>query len=571
MSDTRFVDILVDKGTILRENLNKAKQEADSRGVPLEDLLIEIGIPELEILKAKGEATGIPIKAMSGKRAPFDVLKSIPEESARHYQIVPLAIADGVLEVGMLNPQDIAAREALNFIASKLNMPFKIFLISKTDFNVLMEGYKSLGGEVTKVLGELETVIEEAGKNIPDKDKIKIEGFKEETPITKIVAVLLKHAVEGRASDIHIEPTRNNLRVRFRVDGILHTSLILPLKVHEAVVSRIKILTDMQLDEKRKPQDGRFSAKIDNNQVDFRVSTFPTYLGEKVAIRILDTEKGVYTLEDLGMSGRNLQATKNSLKKPYGLILLTGPTGSGKTTTLYAMLQMLNKEGANIVSLEDPIEYHIEGINQSQVLPEIGYSFANGLRSILRQDPDIIMVGEIRDKETAQLAIHAALTGHLVFSTLHTNTAVGVVPRLVDMGVDPFLIAPTLIMAIGQRLVRILCEESRQELAVEGVLKTALDKEMANIPEKIKNSIKMPANIYQAKPSNKCPKGTRGRIGVYEVLEMTPELKEIILTKSTGASIMEEARNQGLITMREDGVLKVLEGKVGLEELTDVI
>jgi len=327
----------------------------------------------------------------------------------------------------------------------------------------------------------------------------------------------------------------------------------------------------MQLDEKRKPQDGRFSAKIGEKQIDFRVSTFPTYFGEKAAIRILDAEKGVQTLEELGMSGHNLEVTKNGLKRPFGLILLTGPTGSGKTTTLYAMLQLLNKEKVNVMSLEDPIEYNVSGMNQSQVLPEIGYTFASGLRSILRQDPDIIMVGEIRDKETAQLAIHAALTGHLVFSTIHTNSAVGVVPRLIDMGVDPFLIAPTLIMAIGQRLVRTLCEESRQELPIEGTLKDAIDKEMTEIPDIIKKELKMPKSIYQAKPSSNCPKGTRGRSAVYEVMNMTTSLKTLILKDSSESAIMSEARSQGFVTMREDGVIKVLEGKVGLEELSEVI
>jgi len=386
-----------------------------------------------------------------------------------------------------------------------------------------------------------------------------------------MVAVMLKHATEGRASDIHIEPSRDQLRIRFRVDGVLYTSLLLPMKVHEAVVSRIKILTNMQLDEKRKPQDGRFSARIENREIDFRVSTFPTTFGEKVAIRILDPETGVRSLPDLGLDGRNLEAVEEGLKRPYGLILITGPTGSGKSTTLYAMLQLLNQERYNVVSLEDPVEYNIQGVNQSQVRPEIDYDFAFGLRSILRQDPDMIMVGEIRDKETAQLAIHAALTGHLVLSTLHTNTAVGVVPRLVDMGVDPFLIAPTLILAIGQRLVRTLCKDSRRELLVTGSVKDRLDKELAELPEALRKKIKFPKEIYQALPSASCPKGTRGRIAAFEVLAMTPELSEIILKSPTEADIMREARRQGMIMMREDGIMKVLSGKVGLEELTEVI
>lgn len=495
----------------------------------------------------------------------------IPEESARHYRLVPLKVAQGILDVGMIDPTDIDAREALQFISSKLNMPFKIFVISLSDFKLVLEEYKGIGGEVTKVLGELEAAIEDEIKSAKKTISLEDSAIVEDAPITKMVAVMLKHATEGGASDIHIEPGPHKLRVRFRVDGVLHTSLLLDMKVHSALVSRIKILTNMRLDEQRRPQDGRFSTTIGNRGIDFRVSTFPTPFGEKVAIRILDPEKGIKTFEDLGIDGRNLEVIKESLKRPYGMILVTGPTGSGKTTTLYAILQILNQERSNIVSLEDPIEYNIEGVNQSQVRPEIGYTFANGLRSILRQDPDIIMVGEIRDKETAQLAIHAALTGHLVLSTLHTNNAVGVIPRLVDMGVDPYLISPTLILAVAQRLVRTLCADSKRPVDVTGRLKESIDKDLSSAPEEIRKKVKMPKQIYQALPSPKCPKGTSGRIGVFEMIAMTNELEKIILTNPTPAAIMKEARNQGMMSMREDGILKVLQGRVGLEELSEVV
>ncbi|MBI5045963.1 MAG: Flp pilus assembly complex ATPase component TadA [Candidatus Niyogibacteria bacterium] len=570
MDDTRFADLLVERGVITADSLNKAKQEASSRGVTLGDILLERGVPEAEILTVKGEIVGVPTKSLGRKKVPFEVLKMIPEESSKHYQFVPIGLVDGVLEIGMLNPQDITAREALNFIAAKVNMPFKIFLIAKSDFDVVVEEYKSLGGEVTKALGELEQMLTEAEKAVPDKTKKEL-GFIEETPVTKMVAVMLRHAVEGHASDIHIEPQRNQLRVRFRVDGVLHTSLVLPLKVHEAVVSRIKILTNMQLDEKRKPQDGRFGAMIEGREIDFRVSTFPTYFGEKAEIRILDTEEGVKSLEQLGLSGRNLETIKEGLKRPHGLILITGPTGSGKTSTLYSMLKMINQEGVNVVSLEDPVEYNIEGVGQSQVRPEIGYDFASGLRSILRQDPDIIMVGEIRDKETAQLAIHAALTGHLVLSTLHTNSAIGVIPRLIDMGVDPYLIAPTLISAIAQRLVRVLCEDSKKEIAVDGLVKEKLEKEIVGVPISAQEDFKLPPRIYQASPSPQCPKGTSGRVGVFEVINMTPGLEHLVLAKPNELEVLDEARKQGMITMREDGILKVFQGKVGLEELEELV
>ena len=389
---------------------------------------------------------------------------------------------------------------------------------------------------MTKVLGELETALSEEavlqsglirkGVRAGIRDELGAESaLVEEAPITKMVAVILRHATEGRASDIHIEPGREQLRVRFRVDGVLHTSLFLPMKAHDAILSRVKILTNLQLDEKRKPQDGRFSAKIGGREIDFRVSTFPTYFGEKAAIRILDPETGIKTLDDLGFSEDHGGAVKKSLEKPYGLILLTGPTGSGKSTTLYAMLQSLNEDRWNIVSLEDPVEYSIVGINQSQVKPEIGYDFAEGLRHILRQDPDVIMVGEIRDKETAQLAIHAALTGHLVLSTLHTNTAPGVIPRLIDMGFDPYLIAPTLVMAIGQRLVRTLCEDSKEEVPLEGKVKETILKELEAMPEAARRKIKLPRVIYKPKISLTCPKGSSGRIAIFEVLEMTKNLE----------------------------------------------
>ena len=573
MADS-FVDILLQKGALTQEALASSVDEAEQKGLALDEVLEGKGVSAQKILEAKSEASGIPVRALTGQRVPFDILKYVTEDSARHYRFVPLGMKDGVLEIGMVDPTELNAREALQFIASKLNLPFRVYIISRKDFNEVLNVYKGLGGEVSKVLGELESALSEGstslGTDYSAAESVSEAHITEEAPVTKMVAVMLRHATEGRASDIHIEPSRDKLRVRFRVDGVLYTSLFLPMKVHEAIVARIKILTNMQLDEKRKPQDGRFSARIENHEIDFRVSTFPTSFGEKVVIRILDSETGVKTFADLGLVGRNLDAVKEGLEKPYGLILLNGPTGSGKTTTLYAMLQVLNQERYNVISLEDPVEYQVEGINQSQVRPEIGYDFASGLRSILRQDPDVIMVGEIRDKETAQLAIHAALTGHLVLSTLHTNSSIGVIPRLIDMGVDPFLIAPTLNLAIGQRLVRTLCKESKRPLELSGPIKAKIDEELKGIPEVTRKKVKFPKEIYQPLPSGICPQGTRGRIGIFEVLSMTPELEKIILKNATEPEIMAEARRQGMITMREDGALKVLDGIISYDELTEV-
>ncbi|PIQ69364.1 MAG: hypothetical protein COV90_01780, partial [Candidatus Tagabacteria bacterium CG11_big_fil_rev_8_21_14_0_20_41_11] len=416
--------------------------------------------------------------------------------------MIPIGLDDKILDIGMVNPDNTEANEALRFIGAKLGFKQKIYLITLSDLDAILKEYKGLGGETVKVLGELESVLAEQKMEIPEEFFKGVEGkLVEEAPVTKMVAVILRHAVEGRASDIHIEPTRDKLRVRFRLDGVLYTSLMLPLGVHEAIVSRIKILTNMLLDEKRKPQDGRFSARIIGREVDFRVSTFPSSFGEKVVLRILDSKKSSNSLEQLGLYGYNLEAVKEALKFPYGMILLTGPTGSGKTTTLYAMLQMLDREKNNVVSLEDPVEYVIEGVSQSQVKPEIGYDFANGLRNILRQDPDIIMVGEIRDKETAKLAVQAALTGHLVLSTLHTNNAIGVIPRLIDMGIDPYLIPPTLRLAVAQRLAPTLCLDSRKSVLFKDAIKEKFEKEIAGIPESTRKLIKLPSEIYEPFPS----------------------------------------------------------------------
>lgn len=567
-------DILVAKGILNDAAFARAKEAARAGKKDMETALVEQGIAEKDVLEAKSDLLGIPARMLGGTKVSFDTLKFIPEESARHYQMVPLGLQDGVLEVGMVSPENIEAREALQFISSNLDMPFKIFVISRSDFAAVMKEYQGLTGEVSKAIGELQTALGDEVVQLPKEGKIKSTdefNLTEDAPITKMVAVILRHAVEGKASDVHIEPAHDQLRVRFRVDGVLYTSILLPMNTHEAIVSRIKIMTNMKIDERRKPQDGRFRARIDNRDVDFRVSTFPTYYGEKVALRILDPDIGIKSFIDLGITDQNLAKIQEALKRPFGMILITGPTGSGKSTTLYAMLKALNDEKRNIVSLEDPIEYYLEGINQSQVRPEIEYSFASGLRSVLRQDPDVIMVGEIRDRETAQLAVHSALTGHLVLSTLHTNDAIGVIPRLIDMGIDPFLIPSTLVMAMGQRLVRTLCQESRKEIPVDGKVKESLEKELAAMPEEVRTKMKLPEKIYEALPSSSCPKGTRGRIAVTEVLMMTKELETLILKEPSESAVAAEAKRQGMITMRQDGVAKLFQGTIGLEELLEVV
>lgn len=564
-----ILDVLLAKNLLTKKEAVSVSEEMRLSGETLEQVLKKHGVSEDNILMAKGEDLGVPTRSIKDQTIPFEILKYIPEESALHYKLVPIAVKSGVLEVGMVDPDDIEARDALNFISSRVNMPFKAFLITEEDFQQAVTLYKSISGEVTKALSELETDIADIDSDettSPEKPGSTAHII-EDAPVTKIVATLLRYAAEGLASDIHIERMAEKVRVRFRVDGDLHTSLVLPVKVHEAVVARIKILSNMKLDEKRKPQDGRFSARIEGRKIDFRVSTFPAYYGEKVVMRILDQERGIRTLDDIGFSPRNLSALKRALAKPYGLILISGPTGSGKSTTLYAMLNAINSEDKNVLSLEDPIEYNMEGVNQSQVRPEIGYTFASGLRTTLRQDPDIIMVGEIRDKETAQLAIQAALTGHLVLSTIHTNTAIGVIPRLVDMGVDPFLIAPTLILTMAQRLVAKLCPDGGTEVPVEGAISMMVEKQFSDLPNEFRTDLKPPKAVIEAAPTPTCPSGVRGRVAVAEVIEMDNDLERAVLSNPTEDNIYKIARAKGMTSMREDAIQKAFRREIPWSEV----
>ncbi len=561
------LDILVAKKILEKKDAVAISEEARLTGESLDSVMKKHGVRDEDVLSAKGEYLNVPVRSLKDQTIPFDILKYIPEESAVHYQFVPISVKQNVLEVGVVDPDDIEARDALNFIASKIGMPFKVFLISKSDFTEALTLYKGLSGEVTKALDELETDIADVDSvDSSDHQKQGETTIIEDAPVTKIVATILRYAVEGNASDIHIERMVDKVRVRFRVDGDLHTSLVLPVKVHDAVVARIKILSNMKLDEKRKPQDGRFSARIEGRKIDFRVSTFPAYYGEKVVMRILDQEKGVKKLEDIGFSPKNLEAIRRAMARPYGLILISGPTGSGKSTTLYSMLNEINDESKNVLSLEDPVEYNMEGVSQSQVRAEIGYTFASGLRTTLRQDPDIIMVGEIRDKETAQLAIQAALTGHLVLSTIHTNTAIGVIPRLIDMGVDPYLIAPTLVLAMAQRLVSHLCEGG-EEVSTDGSIAMMVEKQFSDLDPEHKKDIVVPKTVYEPKPSATCPNGVRGRMAVAEVVEKDKELERLILANTGENELFKYCRSKGMLTMREDAMLKAFRGEIPWSEV----
>ena len=501
----------------------------------------------------------IPKIQLKNRKILAEVLKEIPRETAFFYQFLPFEKNNNILKIAIVDPNNITALEALKFLSRHNNFKTELYQTSSEDFNIALKQYASMGKEVEQALGVFESELEQEIVKAQEQETEaeKIERLAEEAPITKMVAVILRHAVEGNASDIHIEPTKKDLKIRFRTDGVLHTSLVLPKKIHQSIVSRIKILSNLKIDEQRKPQDGRFQTFISGRDIDFRVSVLPTSNGEKAALRLLDPNIGIQKLSQLGLRDKASQIIDHNLKKPFGMILITGPTGSGKSTTLYAMLRILNKESVNIITLEDPIEYRIDGINQSQIKPEIGYTFASGLRSILRQDPDAIMIGEIRDKETAELAVHAALTGHIVLSTLHTNNAIGAIPRLIDMGIEPFLIASALNLVVAQRLVKKIIKKTEPKILPE--------KEIELFKKESKNfNIKIPNKLVK-------PKKYGGRIGIFELFEITPQLEKVIIDKPTEDAFEEAVQEQGMISMKQDGLVKVLQGLTSLEEVLKAV
>lgn len=569
-----FLDFLLQQNIITELQYNKVLAERDSMFEgDLTRALMHAGVSEDAITEARASFYKIPYQKPKRIDVSPEVLSYISQESALHYKFVPIAFSDGVLSVGVTDPENIEAMNALQFISVKSGVPFKIFIISPSDFIAIADNYKILQSKAEKAVSEfnseLQSEIEAKETNTPTKEVKPSDQEKlvEDAPIIKIVAVIIDHAVEGKASDIHIEHTGQAVRVRYRVDGVLHTTLTLPIQSFDAIVARIKILAKLRLDEKRKPQDGSFATMIENRKVEFRVSTFPAYYGEKVVMRILDSERGVRSVEDLDFTPEQLALVKEAVKKPYGLILISGPTGSGKSTTLYSMLNGTDKESVNVVSLEDPVEYQIAGVTQSQVLPEIGYTFASGLRSILRQDPNIIMVGEIRDKETAQLAIQAALTGHLVLSTIHTNSAIGIIPRLVDMGVDPYLIAPTLILAMAQRLVKKVHPSAKKEVPMDTVTRELIQKQIDLIDPAYQHLIEIPPHKYEVHPTGESPTGFSGRMAVFEMFAIDRDIQELILKNPTEPALYELCRKKGMLTLRDDALLKALRGDIALNEV----
>jgi len=574
-----FLSALIQKGLIKQTDAYTLLQEAKSLEKRVEDVIYEKNlVDEKKLSQIKSELFKLPVKIFSKTEIiPQNVLNLIPEDTARHYGFIAFNKEDNVLDVGMVYPDDSKSQEAVKFIVERLNLKLKVSIIIPSDFKNILKQYQTFTKEFDELLQDFQKRFSDVKKKKSPFTLVDLEStvgaVAEEAPIIKLFASILKYAVRARASDIHIEPERNKLRVRFRVDGNLSSTLSLPLAVHQAITTRVKIMTNLKIDETRLPQDGRFFTIIDDKEIDFRVSSFPTALGEKIAIRILDPTSGLKSIHELGLEGRNLEILQNEILKPYGMILITGPTGSGKTTTLYAIMQILNQDKVNIVSLEDPVEYTMEGINQSQVLPEIGYTFARGLRHMVRQDPDIIMVGEIRDNETAELAIHSALTGHLVLSTLHTNNAIGVIPRLMDLGVDSFLIPSSLNLMIAQRLARRLCPDCKERVVASEKEQQIIEEVLASLPkeEREKLSYNRPYSIYKSKGCATCnKKGYLGRVGIFEIMKMTFELEQIILSQPSQEKLLAEAKRQGMITLQQDGVIKVLEGAVSLEEVLSI-
>lgn len=522
---------------------------------------------EALITPFKVETPDISFADLSNMTVSKEILQQIPEKIAKKYKVVPIEEKDSALIVAMVDPEDLEAKE---LIKKQVKKPIITRLASEDDINFILDQYNGLETEVKEAI---ETADEEEKKDAVIESKKGsedlIESASDNAPAARIVTSLLRRAIRDKASDIHIEPSEKEVEVRFRIDGVLEKKISLPLDIEPAVVSRIKILSDLKIDEQRLPQDGRFSINFESRQIDFRISTMPVANGEKIVMRVLDKMTGILTIEQLGIRGSGLETLKNNIEKSHGMTLVTGPTGSGKTTTLYALIDKLYNEGVNIVTLEDPIEYRMPGINQSQVNAEIKYTFASGLRSIVRQDPDIIMIGEIRDKETAEMAVHAALTGHIVLSTLHTNNATGAAPRLMDMGVEPFLLTSALNVVIGQRLARKICEDCKEEIKVPEIEKGKIQAEIDKMPEKERQEIaKKELKFFHGKGCKNCGNsGYKGRIGLYEVFGMSESIKEMILAKKPSSVIQEEAIKNGMVTMLQDGVLKVVDGITSVEEI----
>jgi type IV pilus assembly protein PilB len=578
-------DSLVEQKLITPEKLTELHERSDKEGTPILGLLVaEKLITDEDLTRTTAKVSNVPYVNLSSARIDGDVLALLPREVAERYMAVPLGEMQHRLVVAMLDADNV---QAADFLANKIGRPVKVYTASETGIRQVLKQYAERLDN--SMMGDLKAVTDAAKKE--DKEatdvasKESIQTIVQDSPISKALSTIMEYAAKNRASDIHIEPLEKELKIRARIDGILREIMKLPKSTEAPLVSRIKILSNLKIDEHRIPQDGGFAIMVDKRAIDLRIAISPVVWGEQVVIRLLDKSGTSLNLADMGYHGRALRTIKKALKQPNGMILTSGPTGSGKSTSLYALLQEIKDDTVNIVTLEDPVEYKMQGINQIQVNADVGLTFATGLRSILRQDPDIVMVGEIRDKETAQLAVQAALTGHLVFSTLHTNSAAGILPRLLDMGIEPFLIASTVHTVIGQRLVRRTADDrtavqsdKAETAAIQATLghllpgtaaeraKVAEDIGYDNLPLKGQNAY----TLFKGNDAPETPGGYKGRMGLYEVFEISEAIQDLILKRSTSAEIQKAARAEGMITMKEDGYLKALTGQTTLSEVNRV-
>jgi len=581
IEEKKLKEFILDSGLVSRADYENTENEIKKSGLNIEKILISKGfITDDNLQHIKAYILGIPFVDLKGQKIDFETLSMIPEPIARKNNIVAFNKKGDSLEVAMLNADDLAAIE---FVKKKVGLKI---LPRLTDSNsiksVILQYQKSLKAEfgdfIQKEALSLKTLAEDS-EGIGGGQEGDLKKMAEEMPVVRIVDTLLKHAIIQNASDIHIERLENEVLVRYRIDGILHDAMVLPKNVGESITARIKVLSSLKLDEKRLPQDGRFKVEMNKEKVSFRVSIIPTHFGEKTVMRLLKEDVSGFTLESIGFHGEGLERIHYATKQANGMILTTGPTGSGKTTTLYTILDILNTPDVNISTIEDPIEYQMSRINQTQVKPEIGFTFSNGLRSLVRQDPDIIMVGEIRDNETASLAVNAALTGHLVLSTLHTNSAAGAVPRLIDMKIEPFLLVSTINVIVAQRLVRKLCSVkekyslSKAELA--SLKKTVdMDRVLGFLKEEKIVSGKdswETISFYKPKASPECADGYSGRAGIHEVLKISTAIRDLIVKGGTDEEIEKQAREEGMMTMIEDGIFKAAQGVTTIEEVLRVV
>jgi type IV pilus assembly protein PilB len=568
----------MDSGLASRKDIDAAEKVAKEEKRTLAEALVSSGVmSEDDLRRVESYVLGVPFLSLSGIKIPFEVLSLIPEPVARNHNIIAYRKANDVLEVAMLDTADLPA---IDFVKKKVGLKILPRLTDMESMKYALQQYQKtlkdeFGDLIAKESSSLSVISDKNGEEVSEED---LKKMAEDLPVVRIVDTLLHHAIIQSASDIHIEPMENELLVRYRIDGILHDAMSLPKHAAPTITARIKVLSNLKLDEKRLPQDGRFKMDMDGQKVSFRVSTLPVFFGEKIVMRLLREGRSGYTLEGLGFHGGGLERMHSAMKQTTGIILVTGPTGSGKTTTLYTVLDLLNTPEVNISTIEDPVEYQMVRVNQTQVKPEIGFTFANGLRTLMRQDPDVIMVGEIRDQETASLAINAALTGHLVLATVHTNSSSATVARLVDMGVETFLLVSTLRVAVGQRLVRKVTE-TKEAYTLNSNERTELSKyvDLDRVLGILKseNIVKESATwntipLYRPKASGD-ESGYKGRLGIHEVLHISPAIKEIVLASGTADAIEAQARKEGMLTMIEDGIFKAVLGQTSIEEVLRVI